>query len=144
MRRFILPLLVCALWLASLAGAGWVRAQCVRDCARAAAQAAAQVEAGDACSCCAKHAASGGPAAKHAKEGRGCSPADCPKCQAVAKALLAVAPVPDAPLFFDTVCGRIEPVAEVAAAPRVSPSRRWRWSLPPPDTLLGLHCQLLI
>lgn len=135
MRRFFLPLLICALWLASLAGAGWMRAQCVQVCARAA---TAQMEAGITRACCAKYAA------PHAVKAEGCSPAHCPKCQALTEALLATAPVPDAPLFFDTVCGLVEPVVLASGAPCASPARQWQWSLPPPDTLLGLHCQLLI
>jgi len=141
MRRFFLPLLVCALWLASLAGAGWVRAECIRECSRAA---EAQVEVSDEVSCCARHAAPARDGAAAPGPSDCCTSAECSKCQAVAKALLAVVPMPDAPLFFDTVCGRLEPVAAESAAPCVSLSRQWRWSLPPPDTLLSLRCQLLI
>ena len=131
MRRFFLPFLLAALWLASLAGAGWMRADCIRVCA-----AAVQVESGHARPCCAKH---GGGAKLGA-----CAPAQCPKCQAVAKALLAMAPVADAPLFFDAACGRLEPVVVASSEPVVLPARSWRWSLPPPDTLLKLRCSFLL
>lgn len=139
MRRIFLPLLVCTLWLASLAGAQWARAQCLRACAQTAAQ-LQQEQVDEGRPCCAKHAAAGRHAAKHDD----CAPADCPKCQAVAKALLALAPAPDAPLFFDALAGRIAPVVVASPAPVFTQSRAWRWSLPPPDTLLTLHCSLVL
>ncbi len=133
MRRLFLPILVAAFWLASLAGAGWMHAQCVREC-MAAAQAVEHVP-----SCCAKHAD------KHEVAGKGgCTTSDCPKCKALAKAQLAVAATANAPLFFDTVCGTLQPVVVASSAPVFAPARAWQWSLPPPDTLLNLHCQLLI
>lgn len=133
MRRLFLPILIAALWLASLAGAGWMRARCMRECV-AVAQAAEHVP-----PCCARHAD------RHAAAGKvGRMDPDCPKCKALAKAQLGVAPPVDAPLFCDTVCGTLQPVVMASAAPVFAPARAWQWSLPPPDTLLNLHCQLLI
>ncbi len=133
MRRLFLPLLIAAFWLASLAGAGWMRVECVRACSQA-----AMVEVAVP-ACCAKHQ---GPKEKAAADC--CTTSKCHKCQALNKALLALTPMAGSPLFFDTVCARVQPVLMRSSAPLWAPSRMWQWSLPPPDTLFELHCQLLI
>lgn len=138
MRRRFLPILVCALWLASLAGAGWARARCMRACAEAKIAQLEQME--HVPSCCAKLKEAGRAGERHVKAD--CT--TCPKCKALAKAQLSVTPPVDAPLFFDAVCGTLQPVVVASSAPVFAPPRAWQWSLPPPDTLLTLHCQLLI
>ncbi len=143
MFRPFLSLAVCALWFASLASSGWMRAECVRACfTRTVVQ--ADTRHAKESSCCAKRHHAKSDAKVAAKSGN-CTTSDCPKCKALADAQLAMIQMADAPLFFDATCGAVQPVVLHSSAPLFAPSRTWQWSLPPPGgTLLDLHCQLLI
>lgn len=137
MRRLFLPLVIAALWAAAFVGGSFARCECVRAVARAA---AVETDRADHACCHAKSA----PA--EAAHGHGaCGKPGCDHCSLKTGHKAQVwAQLADVPVFFAADLGETVPVPAGAGRAAAVLPRAWAWSLPPPDTLLELRCQLLI